>query len=198
MRKTQLSDIQSFLDSDFQESMQEAREAGRRFYKSGSYCKNQHLAVRHTNSMMCVQCKLKMPPERATTELLYLEKHWLLRAKEDPIMFWCAYTVTRKRRTCKDLNIPFDLDPEYLRTLYVEKCPVFGLNLLYRKSSTRRTGVLASYDPNQASLDRIDPKGGYVKGNVAIISRRANAIKNDASAEDLRRVAAWLEQLGPQ
>lgn len=39
------------------------------------------------------------------------------------------------------------------------------------------------------SLDRIDPDKGYVKGNVEIISRKANVMKNDASVEELLEFA---------
>ena len=44
------------------------------------------------------------------------------------------------------------------------------------------------------SLDRIRPELGYIVGNIAIISMRANLIKQDASAEELRQVASWTEE----
>jgi hypothetical protein len=36
---------------------------------------------------------------------------------------------------------------------------------------------------------------GYVKGNVAVISHRANAIKNNATAEELQMVARWVSKV---
>lgn len=45
------------------------------------------------------------------------------------------------------------------------------------------------------SLDRIVPSLGYVPGNVAVISHRANRIKSDATADELRAVADWLDGL---
>jgi hypothetical protein len=45
------------------------------------------------------------------------------------------------------------------------------------------------------SLDRIDPKKGYVKGNVAVISYKANRIKQDATPEELEAVASWLRSV---
>jgi hypothetical protein len=49
------------------------------------------------------------------------------------------------------------------------------------------------------SLDRIRPELGYVPGNVAVISYKANAIKQGATPEELRAVADWLEaNLRPQ
>lgn len=39
------------------------------------------------------------------------------------------------------------------------------------------------------SLDRINPKRGYVKGNIEVISRKANVMKNNASIEELLEFA---------
>lgn len=35
---------------------------------------------------------------------------------------------------------------------------------------------------------------GYVPGNVAVISWRANNLKRDASADELLRIAAWMKE----
>jgi len=41
-------------------------------------------------------------------------------------------------------------------------------------------------------LDRIIPALGYVKGNVDIISMRANRLKNDLSEEELSRILDYI------
>lgn len=46
------------------------------------------------------------------------------------------------------------------------------------------------------SLDRIDPRKGYVKGNVWIISYRANLIKNDGTAEEHEMIAKAMRESG--
>ena len=48
--------------------------------------------------------------------------------------------------------------------------------------------------PDNASLDRLLPKLGYVRGNVSIISMRANRLKYDAvNAHELRAVADYMD-----
>jgi hypothetical protein len=44
-------------------------------------------------------------------------------------------------------------------------------------------------------LDRIVPSLGYVKGNVLVVSRRANRIKTDATVEELQQVASFYAAL---
>ena len=39
------------------------------------------------------------------------------------------------------------------------------------------------------SLDRIDPTKGYIKGNVWVITKRANTMKNSATREELLKFA---------
>ena len=42
------------------------------------------------------------------------------------------------------------------------------------------------------SIDRIDSEKGYIKGNIRIISRRANLLKNNASVEEMTLILADL------
>lgn len=65
-----------------------------------------------------------------------------------------------------------------------ERCPVFGIPLFVGEGS---------HTPNSPSLDRLDSTKGYVKGNVFVISHRANCIKRDATLEELRMVSAYVE-----
>lgn len=68
-----------------------------------------------------------------------------------------------------------------------DKCPVLNIPLFF--TAGRRT-------ENTPSLDRLDNNKGYVKGNVAVISWRANQIKRDASLEELRALVDFLERYG--
>jgi hypothetical protein len=103
------------------------------------------------------------------------------RAK-DPL----GHMLHRARASAKKHKVPFDLTKEDLQPA-PSHCPIFGLELIY-SAIPRGTDRSAS-----ASLDRLIPSLGYVKGNISIISYRANTIKNDATAKELRAVADWMD-----
>ena len=42
------------------------------------------------------------------------------------------------------------------------------------------------------TIDRIDNNKGYIPGNVAVISWRANALKKDASTEEVEKLLVWM------
>lgn len=70
------------------------------------------------------------------------------------------------------------------------RCPVFDIEL----RPTIRTGSRAK-GRHAPSLDRIDPRRGYVPGNVIVISWRANHLKSNATADELRKLVEWLAYL---
>jgi hypothetical protein len=62
-------------------------------------------------------------------------------------------------------------------------CPVLGIALHMGKGK---------HHSGSPTVDRIDPQQGYVKGNVWVISHRANQIKSDATLQELQRITAAL------
>jgi hypothetical protein len=93
-------------------------------------------------------------------------------------MFWTA-----KGRATKK-HFEFNIDAKDI--IIPEFCPVLGIRLeTKRNKATRFT--------SSPSLDRIDSTKGYVKGNVRVISARANCLKNNATIEELERVLADLK-----
>ena len=116
--------------------------------------------------------------------------------KANPVQRITSCLVTGARRRAKNKNLPFEIDLDYVRSMagenaeFASHCPVFGIALDW--SCMRGNGSKPL--PNSPSLDRIDPERGYVKGNVKIISFRANLIKSDASPSELKLVAAYCSQ----
>jgi len=43
------------------------------------------------------------------------------------------------------------------------------------------------HTPNSPTLDRLVPELGYVKGNIRVISYKANAMKSDASIQEIEK-----------
>lgn len=70
-----------------------------------------------------------------------------------------------------------------------EKCPLLGITLVKHVGD----GVAQDDSP---SLDRIKPELGYIKGNVWVISRKANEIKNNVDSNTLKKIAESLKANG--
>lgn len=94
--------------------------------------------------------------------------------------------LARAKRRAEASGIPFDLNTEDISIPDV--CPVLGLPL----SVSQGSGAPGHCSP---SLDRIIPELGYVRGNVRVISHRANALKSNATISELRAVLSDLENL---
>ena len=64
-----------------------------------------------------------------------------------------------------------------------DNCPLLGIPLIKGENSVQA---------NSPTLDRIDSSKGYVKGNVWVISYKANTIKSNATPEELLTIATRL------
>lgn len=87
--------------------------------------------------------------------------------------------IAAKNRA-KEKNLDFNL--ELSDILIPEFCPILEVQLVPK----------TEYAP---SLDRINPIKGYVKGNVQVISRKANIMKNNATKEELVKFAEWVKKV---
>lgn len=100
-------------------------------------------------------------------------KDWYLRKPENCLLSGARYRAKRK-------DLEFDISLEDI--VIPEHCPI--LNIKLEKQQTGKAGFYAS----SPSLDRIDPSKGYVKGNIRVISSRANLLKSNASLEELEKI----------
>jgi len=128
------------------------------------------------------------------------------RLKPEKIEYWKRYRMENKdkiaeysrsvidkvifnntKKRAKQKNLPFNLDQSDIA--YPDTCPVFGYKLV---RGTNRSKA------NSPSVDRIIPSLGYVKGNIQIISNKANTMKQDATPEELRMFARWVLKTFPE
>lgn len=98
------------------------------------------------------------------------------------------YKAMREKYRAKKANavrIGIEFTVPFGELMFPTHCPVLGIELDYFSDGRQE---------NSASFDKIDPNKGYVSGNVAIMSWRANRIKNDGTVDEHLRIAAWMQE----
>jgi hypothetical protein len=88
---------------------------------------------------------------------------------------YARYIFMSLRTRARRLNIEFNLEESDI--VIPDVCPVLGIPLTQLVGHGRQ-----DYNP---SVDRIIPQKGYTKGNIEIMSDKANRMKNNASPEEL-------------
>ena len=113
----------------------------------------------------------------------------------------CKHCDSRKSRRChekkplairlhkakdraKQRSLAFNLTIEYLEEIWTGYCPVFGTKL----NKFAKRGKEGGYQ-----LDRIYPKLGYVIGNIAWLSDRANRLKDNMTVDEAEMIFKFLK-----
>ena len=109
-------------------------------------------------------------------------ENWLSPEKEMEVSIK-AILRTKKQELKKNNGIPFNLDYEYLRSIFPDNsiCPAI-------KCTMRFGAKDRSFCP---SLDRLIPELGYIKGNVCWISMKANWSKGDTDVLEIINFLHW-------
>lgn len=136
-----------------------------------------------------------MPYKDKTVDREYKRQYYSRRRRDDPEYSrkgqydWRVknpkkYLLSRARGRAKIEGIPFAItDADFEMPEY---CPIFK-HLKLEFSTGRGTRP-----DNIPTLDKIISALGYVPGNVAVISMRANRLKSDATAQELQTILDWL------
>jgi hypothetical protein len=90
------------------------------------------------------------------------------------------------KRRAKDKGLEFNIDRTDIDIPII--CPILGIPIVKVYIKGKNPGPTS----NSPSLDRIDNSKGYVKGNVRVISHKANTMKHNASPIELIRFAEWV------
>ena len=96
------------------------------------------------------------------------------------------YILARIKSRAKRNGLPFNLTVEDI--VIPDVCPVLGIPIQKQHGHS-------GYFDDSPSVDRIIPELGYTKGNVRVISNRANLLKNNASIGEIELVLEDLRRL---
>jgi hypothetical protein len=151
--------------------------------KTGRYwmceeCYQHHLALTNGDKNYFRKLRLKLVPEyRKEVNSL----HTLSRQRRFIEYMWRA-AKSRARKKGLDFNIDIS------DIVIPEICPILEVPFILGTKGNY------SYTP---SLDRIDNSKGYIKGNIMVISQKANSMKNNATWDEIHRFVKNIIRYSP-
>ena len=151
--------------------------------------------------LVCTKCKQEKPdtefynnktmPRGKTYWCKVCTNHQNNVVQKETKAKWAARTHQNRRRErpqehlhrmaksrAKKRGLEFSIEPSDIHI--PEYCPYLGVRLSIDTLDT------------SPSLDRIDSSKGYIKGNIQVISTRANKLKSDATEEQLLAFARGI------
>ena len=93
-----------------------------------------------------------------------------------------ACKASKRRARLK--NLAFNLSSDYLEKIFPKTCicPILGYKM---KVANINLGKLSP------TLDRINPRLGYIKGNVEFVTNIANLMMTSATGRDIKKFVKW-------
>ncbi len=93
------------------------------------------------------------------------------------------------KKRAEDRDLPFNIIKQDIADVWPKDdyCPALRIALRIRRGNTGPTD-------NSPSLDRVIPHLGYVKGNIAVVSRLANQIMSSARPSEVIKVGRWFDE----
>lgn len=126
--------------------------------------------------------KDKISARRKTPEVVTYHKNYsvTVRLNNPERAMWLG-----AKARAADKGLAFSITPEDIEI--PTHCPILGIRI----SMQTERGSFSS-----PSLDRIQPDLGYIKGNIAVISNRANTIKSFGTADEHEQIFLWMRDRG--
>ena len=109
----------------------------------------------------------------------------ILKMYRASIEYITSMANSNAKKRSKKKNIPYNLTTEYLRSIFPKDfmCPILNYKMVVNDN------VVGKLSP---TLDRINPRLGYVKGNVEFVCMLANHMMSNATGQDLTRFSKWI------
>ena len=111
------------------------------------------------------------------------KKHRDKLREANPKLYSARQMYSSSQKRAKKFKLDFDITSDYLYSLCVDNCIILNTKIKYGGGDVNKFS---------ASLDRINPKLGYVKGNVRIISNLSNMMKSSATEEELVKFSTYI------
>lgn len=157
-----------------------------------TYCSNtctqKACRRRKKNNNKCVSCSIDLPSGSYCQRCLDIariknkasfDKNYRLRPRYHNLL---AKMLTSARIRARKKNIEFTITIDDLEIS--EKCPVLGYVMEQNIGKPKA---------NSPTIDRVDNTKGYIPGNVAVISYRANCLKRDSSLAELIKLVDYVK-----
>lgn len=128
----------------------------------------------------CIECSKAHWKERITREQ---RDRYIERQKRYDQVNIKDYLLRQARKRAKENGVECTLRARDIPDV-PEKCPITHVKLV------KNTG---KWSHDSYSLDRKDPSKGYIPGNVAIISWKANSLKSNLTLEQVERLLKYMK-----
>jgi hypothetical protein len=129
------------------------------------YVKNNIIVVSTKSNMMKSNLSLE--------EIIKINENYDVIPNDEPVDYSIKKAVLNAKSRAKKNNMEFDITVTDIPKS--KNCPLLGIPLI--------KGV-KKITENSPTIDRIDNTKGYVRGNVRIISAKANRSKNNSTKEE--------------
>ena len=154
---------------------------GNSLYGRRSFCRECEKAIQKTPEYVKRRREREVLRRQDPAYVAYRNRKDKIRRVSNEVSLKKYLLRSAKQRAAKK-GLAFDITIEDIEL--PKTCPL--LNIPLQTSLNSRTD-------NSYSLDRLDSSKGYIKGNVWVISSRANTIKNNATLEELQVLTANLK-----
>jgi hypothetical protein len=94
-------------------------------------------------------------------------------------------TVGQIKTKADKLDIPFDINTKDIVEIITFECPILKVPIDYFKEGK-------GCSDHSPSIDRVDPSKGYIRGNIQIISQKANRLKSNCTEDEVESILNYI------